>query len=125
MAKVTLGKKPETITHTVQAQMPDGTQAELAMVYRYRTRKQFAALIDEFFGAGTGDGQEPATVGEATARGIKKNVEYILAIAVGWDVQDAPFDAENIEQLCDEAPGVMMKIMSDYREAITEGRLGN
>lgn len=125
MARIRLGATPETIRHTVTAPLPDGTQGEIAVTYRYRTRKQFAELLDRTFGAGAAPGEAgPDSLVAATQLGIEANAGYILDIATGWDM-DAPFDRQHVERLCDELPGVALAIMTAYRQAITEGRLGN
>jgi hypothetical protein len=144
MAKVTLGKKPETITHTVNAKMIDGTDAELKMVYRYRTRKQFAALEDETeairreamesatkmeadFAAAAQAGQEPAHLTNAAIadRAMAIQVELVRKVATGWNVDGKPFDEKNIEAFLDRYPGAGAAILTEYRACILEGRLGN
>jgi len=137
MGKVILGKRPKTIERTVATALPDGTTGEVKVQYRYRTRSEFAALIDATFGAAiqaqpgadqpgaeADQAAAPPTVAAGTERSLAANAEYILQIATGWDL-DAPFDREHVMQLCDELPGVALAIMSDYRAAIVEGRLGN
>lgn len=124
MAKIKLGAPPANIEHRVTASLPDGTEGEIGIVYKYRTRKQFAELLDKTFGAGASQQAEPKNVAEATAAGLAANAEYIMQIATGWDLPE-PFDRPHVEQLCDELPGVALAIMSAYRQAVTEGRLGN
>ena len=145
MGNIVLGKRPQAIEHTVTAPLPDGTQGEVRMTYRYRTLTEFAALVDGRFSppaptpAPAADGQTPATpaapatppapakpmtMAEATAQGLQANAAYILDIATGWNLA-APFGPDTVAQLCDELPGVALAIMSGYRQAITEGRSGN
>lgn len=123
MAKIKLGAPPASIEHKVTAPLPDGTEGEIVITYKYRTRKQFAELLDQTFGAGAKTA-EPQNVAQATEAGLAANAEYIMAIASGWDLPE-PFDLAHVEQLCDELPGVALAIMSAYRQAITEGRVGN
>lgn len=132
MGNIVLGKRPKTIEHTVTAPLPDGTQGEVRMTYRYRTLTEFAALVDARFsppapaaeGAAPAAPAAPMTMAEATAQGLKANADYILDIATGWDM-DAPFGPETVAQLCDELPAVALAVMAGYRQAITEGRTGN
>jgi Phage tail assembly chaperone len=126
MAKVVLGKRPKTIDRTLTAKLPDGSTGEVPVSYRYRTRKEFAELIDATFGAAAGaDGDAaPDTVAAGTERSLEANADYIAQIVDGWGL-DAPFTRESILQLCDELPGVALAIMAGYREAVVEGRLGN
>lgn len=132
MAKITLGKRPKSFKATVVFPMLDGDQGEIGMVYVYRTKREFGALIDETFSparieqaAATEDAPE-ALSGSATQamdRGLAANADYILQIAEGWDI-GVPFDREHIVQLGDEQPAAVLAVMSKYRAAITEGRLG-
>ena len=137
MAKVTLGKRPKNFNATATFQMLDGDQGEVGMVYTYRTKREFGALIDETFAPAKiepaivdDDGQVVMTEAlsdsatEAMDRGLAANADYILKIAEGWDL-GVPFDREHIEQLGDEQPAAVLAIMAKYRVAITEGRLGN
>lgn len=138
MAKIVLGKRPETIAHTVKAPLPDGSTGEVLVHFKYRTRTEFAQLVDSTFSAAQPDPAPDAvqqenppdappallTVEDGTRRGIGANADYLQQIATGWNL-DAPFDRQHLEQLCDELPGVALAIMNSYREAITEGRLGN
>lgn len=141
MAKITLGNRPINFKSAVTFELLDGTKGEIGMVYKYRTKREFGALIDKTFAPinepkqiDAEDGQasldaipEPvsaATVSDAVDQGIKANVEYILTIADGWDLPD-PFDSQHIDQLGDEQPAALLAIMAKYRVAITEGRLGN
>jgi hypothetical protein len=132
MAKITLGKRPVSFFRTVSEKLVDGTDGEIGITYRYRTRKEFAALLDEFFGAQTAPADEapadqpeaeapapvpvPKTIADVTQDNLEANVDYILKIAIGWDLPD---------DFCDEQPALALKIMTDYRRAINEGRLGN
>lgn len=124
MTKITLGKPPESFKRNVSETLLDGTLGEIGMVYKYRTRKQFANHLDEFFGADAASMAKPDSIAQATQQNLVANADYILSIANGWDLPDE-FTRESVQQLCDEHPGLALKIMSDYRVAITEGRLGN
>jgi len=137
MARIRLGARPKTLAHTVTAPLPDGTDGKVAITYTYRTRKEFAALLDEVFGSGSAGAESgaeqgaaadvaagQATIAEAMQRGLEANADYISRIAEGWDL-GVPFDRPHIEQLCDELPGVALAIMADYKRLINEGRAGN
>jgi hypothetical protein len=51
--KVTLGSAPRTFKPiTVTFMMPDGTEGKFTVVYKYRSRKQFGAWLDELLTAG-------------------------------------------------------------------------
>ncbi len=150
MAKIVLGKRPQSFKRTVSFTMVDGDTGELTLTFKYRTKREFAALIDELSQPAAQaepaqDAQlsiegvpqpqalpEPAAeqpvkipqLSEFMAVTIESQADYILKIAEAWDL-DAPFDREHVIAFCDEQPGGALAVMSKYREAITEGRLGN
>jgi len=153
MAKVTLGKRPKSFHRKVEFKMVDGEDAELTLLFKYRTKREFGALIDEMVqqpqqsaAADASDqlpllpeagaaGQEPhpepeqpakiPQLSEFMAASIDAQADYILKIAEGWDIPDTPFDRKHVTDFCDEQPGGVKAVMAAYREAITEGRLGN
>lgn len=131
MARIKLGARPKIFEHTVTVPMPEGGTASVRMQYRYRTRTEFGAFVDELVAAaGT---PPPASQQEDDVRFSLRqaleatrdtNADYILKIAEGWDL-DVEFDRASLVQLCDELPGAALAIIERYRGAITEGRLGN
>lgn len=132
MAKIVLGARPKNFKRTITIQMPGAEDGSIQLSYKYRTRKEFGAFIDEILAKAkvspppvdSTDEAIRQTVADAMAMTVEANADYIMAVADGWDL-DVPFNRENVEQLCDELPGAANLIMSDYRVAITEGRLGN
>lgn len=137
MAKITLGKRPQTFVHKIKVQMLDGTTGEIRMTFIYRTRKQFGEFLDELFNEAKTQPEslEPidleAAMAIALAKVVDQNATYIMKVASGWDLVDpetqvpTEFSQANVEQLCNELPGVALAVMAAYRAAITEGRLGN
>lgn len=124
MAKIRLGQRPEAFKKKVTFPLLDGTTGEITITYRYRTRKEFGALLDGLIeDAKAGEAGE-MTMAELMARTAASNADYILMIATGWDI-DAEFDRASIEQLADEAPAAVLAVMEEYRAAINGGRLGN
>jgi hypothetical protein len=146
MAKIRLGNRPETITFTVKAALPDGTVGQIKATYRYRTREEFGAMIDERLAAARAQdaaaenayrlmveslppGAEvpprPNTsVGDMQRRACAANADYLDDILVGWDL-DEPLTLPNITQLCGELPAMAQALMDSYRAACVEGQLGN
>lgn len=131
MAKIKLGARPKTFTHTITVPMPEGGTCSVQMVYRYRTRSEFGAFVDNLVataGAEPPADQSPEAVRFSLQRALEStrdtNADYIMAIADGWNL-DEPFTRANVAQLCDELPGAALSIIEQYRAAITEGRLGN
>lgn len=143
MAKVTLGKRPKSFSRKVEFTMVDGDSAELTVVFKYRTKREFGALIDELVQpakqAEASNADQPSLIDtdasvpevktvqlvEFMTASIEAQADYILKICDGWDIPDAPFDRESVIAFCDEQPAGAKAVMSMYREAITEGRLGN
>jgi hypothetical protein len=155
MAKVVLGKRPKSFTRAVKFTMVDGDEAELSLTFKYRTKREFGALIDGLIASASAPAKpaedaaqqaldiapdEPAAPAAAPSAaaddgqalklsafletGIEAQADYILQIAESWDI-GVPFDRENVMAFCDEQPAGAKAAMAMYREAITEGRLGN
>jgi len=147
MAKIKLGARPQHITRTITATMPDGTVGAIEARYRYRTRVEFGAFIDERVAAAKA---KAAAEAEAFSQSVRAAVEagqpapepaafsvagqqresrdanaaYLLDILDGWNL-DEPLSLDSARQLCDEAPGMAQALIDGYREAVVEGRLGN
>ena len=131
MAKIKLGARPKTFTHTISVPMPEGGSAQVQMVYRYRTRTEFGAFVDNLLlTAGTAppatqaDEDVAFSLHQALEKTRDTNADYILQIADGWNL-DEEFNRASVVQLGDELPGAAQAIIEAYRAALTEGRLGN
>ncbi len=141
MAKIKLGSRPKTFLRTVKFPMVDGPDGEIVMTYTYRTRSELATLTDEFMARqrkqaddDTAEmkrlqeaGEEISTVftaARATRTENERNADFIMDAASGWNL-DIPMDREAVLQLADEIPGAIIAIISNYRDAIQEGRRGN
>lgn len=125
MAKITLGKRPQHIESTVTAALPDGTVGSIRARYKYRTRTEFGAMIDERMAeAKTGEAPTEFSVADMQRRARDANAAYLLDILAGWDL-DVELGIESATQLCDEAPAMAQALIDGYRLAVTEGRLGN
>jgi Phage tail assembly chaperone len=127
--KVKLGARPESFTHPVEVKLHDGETGVIKMTYIYRTRKQFANLVDDIFEEAkmkqpVGDAQMDLSMSKFIAERDGTSIEYIMRIATGWDLE-SEFNRENVTQLCDELPGVALAVIDAYRAASLEGRLGN
>lgn len=139
MAKIVLGKRPETFKKTVSIPMLDGTKGTIECTFRYRTRTEFGALVDgiraeaekvgaqaaaEAATAEEGASEKPWSLRDHFDKMLGTNAEYMLQILVGWNL-DVELTAESLQQLSDELPAASEAIVDAYRVAITEGRLGN
>jgi hypothetical protein len=122
MAKIILGKRPDSFKRVVKFNFVDGTEGRVVVDYTWRTRREFTAFLEEHFkpapDAAEGDEQTPAldVVGNQAA--------YLAKIVTGWDLE-AKLSIEALEQLCDELPAAANAIVANYATAINEGRLGN
>jgi hypothetical protein len=140
MAKIILGKRPETFPHTVTCLMVDGSEGSIGVTYKYRTREEFGEFADGIKAeaearvtadvdrikalAEKGERIEPMTQSEILARETAFNVDYIMGCVTGWDLDEA-FDRAAVVQLANEVPASIPAIIGDYRDAIVTGRLGN
>ena len=129
MAKIKLGAHPKSFVAPVKVTLLDGTEGVVNMKFRYRTRTEFGAFLDEI-NAENGvmpsvENEDPASVMQrAYATGVDRHAGQIMRAAEGWDL-DEEFSLDNVKACCDEFSGVALAIMESYRRAITEGRLGN
>lgn len=127
--QIKLGVRPKSFPRKLLISLPEGGQGELQLQYRYRTRSEFGAFIDDLVKK-TGATVAPVgTLDEFSNEGfhsqsVEANADYILQIIESWGLPE-PFDRANVIQLCNELPGVALEIINDYRAAMTEGRLGN
>ncbi|WP_292041441.1 phage tail assembly chaperone [Massilia sp. UBA6681] len=138
--KITLGKRPESFSKEVTFPMLDGSTGCIKVDFKYRTRKEHAEFVDgiqasieakakaeaERYKGLTDAGQEVPQIKQADIVGyqVAASVDTIMGAVKGWNL-DIPFDREAVEQLVDELPAAVAAIVSTYREAIVEGRLGN
>lgn len=127
MAKIRLGSTPKAFTRVVTVDMLDGTKGSIECLMKYRTRTQFGEFLDEIFkdaGVKPAGGDEKVVIAEVMSKTRDTNAKYLLSVLDGWDLE-AELNQANLQQLCDELPGVANAIMEHYRVAVTEGRKGN
>lgn len=130
MAKISLGKRPKSFKRVIKVPMVEGGFAAVEVAFIYRTRTEFGQFVDgvmkaaQVVPASASDDDVEFSLRDALERTRDTNADYILQIAEGWDL-DEPFSRAAVVQLCDELPGAAQAIISEYRAAITEGRLGN
>lgn len=139
-SKIVLGKRPESFSKEVTFEMLDGTTGCMRVDYLYRTRKEHAAFVDGIQADVEAKGNAEAERYKALAQAgedipsikqadlvkfqMEASIDTIMGTVKGWNL-DIPFDREAVEQLVDELPAAAKAILTAYREAITEGRLGN
>ncbi|CAN7738419.1 phage tail assembly chaperone [Duganella sp. LjRoot269] len=134
---IKLGSNPKHFTKEVPIIKLDGATDILTITYIYRTRRDFAKLLDERMAAQTmvdaaaevtaaADAvpKGPVSVEVAYLESTKQSAENVLQIASGWDLVDA-FTADKLQQLEDEFPGALNDIQMAYQKAVAEVRTKN
>lgn len=122
MSKIKLGNRPKNFKHVVSFPMLDGATGTIEVLYKYRTVSEFGAFIEKMMSdLGT---DEEKGVSAVMSRMVKVNAEYLLQVIEGWNL-DEELNEETAHQLANELPAAAAAIMSAYRQAIVEQRLGN
>lgn len=127
MAKIKLGNTPKSFKKVVKFPMLEGGEGSIEVTFKYRTRTQFGAFIDEIVeasGEKKQSDEEKFSNADLWQKVAGSNADYILQVVEGWNL-DEDLTKANIEQLADELPAAVNAIMETYRAAILEGRLGN
>lgn len=123
-----LGKRPESISGTIEFPLPDGTEAKIPCEFKYRTRKEFGELWDKINeGAGRGvqlDGEKFSLAG-MFERGAAVNADNALEYLVSWPDTMPPLTKEALVSLFDQAPASLQAFWDGYRQLCTTGRVGN
>lgn len=144
-SKLVLGKKPKYFTREVAFPMLNIETGEtvpgmMEVKYFYRTRKEYAQLADETQAEITAKAtaevellKQNASEDELTpqltqadfvARQDEFKADYLQKIMAGWNVE-LPFGRDALLDLVGSQPAAEQAIISTYRDAIMEGRLGN
>jgi hypothetical protein len=127
MSKIVLGKTPKSFKRTVTVDMLDGTKGSIECEFKYRTRTEFGKFLDSIFadaGVKPTDADEKVVIAEVMAKTRDTNADYLIQVLDGWNL-DEDLNKANLQQLCDEFPGVSNSIMEIYRVAVTEGKAKN
>lgn len=104
-AKFTLALAP-TFKAKVAIPIPGQSAEMVEFTFKGRTRAQFAEFI------------------ESIKEGEAKDVDVIMDICSGWELEDA-FDAKNVETLTNNYLGAARAIIDKYLAELTTARLGN
>lgn len=143
-SKIKLGSTPKNFTKQVEIPMLDGSVEHLDIRFIYRTRSQFAQLVDDNMATARAankklQDEQAAVDGAAavadvaaddkTVAALFREVDqygaaYVLKIADDWDL-DSPFTEASLIQLEDEHPGALNAIGTAYRQAVAEARTKN
>lgn len=104
---------------------PSGGGASIKAVFKYRTRKEFAALLNDVFGTSEKIEGDQIDFVALTDKDIGRAADRLLESLVSWDVEGFALNKANLTQLADECPAAISAMWTSYRVACTEGRLGN
>lgn len=127
MAKIKLGATPKSFKRAITVDMLDGTKGSIECEFKYRTRTDFGKFLDSVFadaGVAATDSDAKVVIAEVMAKTRDTNADYLIQVLDGWNL-DEELSKANLQQLCNEFPGVSNTIMETYRVAITEGKAKN
>ncbi|WP_334109242.1 phage tail assembly chaperone [Methylobacillus sp.] len=123
MATIKLGSAPATFNKTISFDLVNGEKGEITFEFVYRTRSEYAALVDELSAQGKLENFD-ASMTEIYKVVDKSAVDFILKAAKGWDLEDK-FTPANVAKLVDQFPGAFNALTEAYRSALLDGRTKN
>ena len=120
-----------TFKETVKIPRVGGEPLEVVFEYKYLTRKELAALQDDWNKA-TKEMIEKWTEAEDAERSLEEmsedeiqhNVKQLKDIVVGWNFSDE-FNDENIRALVEATLHTTDSIVKAYYEAYAKAKVGN
>ena len=119
--KIKLGNPPKDFKRKITIELLDGTKGDVEFTFKYRTRSEYADLMDATLNAEKdAPVKKEETAKEAFERIGEGTVSFIKEIATGWDLEEE-FNDENIKTLIDTYPAVTVAASESYRLAILEG----
>jgi hypothetical protein len=125
MAKLQLGKAPTSFKRTVKIQQLDESFVTIELDFKYRTRTEYAELIDTILKPKDGKkAKDDISFADTIKELGEGTIDFILQICNGWDLEDE-FNRENVAILVDQFPSASTEISDAYRLAILEGRIKN
>ena len=124
MAKIVLGQKPKNFKpFTIKFSMPEGGEGVIQVTFKYRTRTEFGAMMNEMFADAGEEKTEGAPDFEVLFQKMgDKNADHLLNSIESWNL-DFKVDRESLAQLSDEYPAAAVALMAAYRDACVEGKL--
>ena len=128
MATIKLGNKPKTFKpFPVKFTMPDGEEGAINATFKYRTRKEYGAFLNDLYHSA--DTEKPPE-GEKIdfealfAKGGEETVKKLNDAFDAWEFGYG-LSEETLLQMQDEIPASIAAFGDAYRLACLEGRLGN
>lgn len=128
---------PTTFTRAVKIPTGDGKPLEIEFEFLFRDRVALAELMQKWEEQvnvtlkaakveATQEAQHASIdVVAATLEGIASDAETLMDFITGWNVSNLPFNAESLAKFVRRYPGAPLALVRDYREGMTQGRLGN
>ncbi len=127
-AVIKLGNKPKTFKpFPVKFTMPDGEAGAIQTTFKYRTRKEYGAFLNDLYNSADTDKPqdgEKLDFEALFAKGGEKSVKKLIEAIDSWDFE-YDLTAETLVQMQDEIPASIAAFGDAYRVACLEGRLGN
>jgi len=127
MPKIKIAQNP-TFSAEVQIPRVGGGVQPVSFTFRYLDRIALAKLYDGWHKTAEEQAEKAkadgATLEQFTAAEIQLQVEQIKAVVVGWGFDDK-FTDEAVLELVSTCLGSPLAVLSAYREAYAQARLGN
>lgn len=107
-----------------------GTTNKVSFEFKYRNRKELAALFAGWQQAAKLDQDrfkekgDDLTLIDITEANIERQTEQVVALVVGWGFEDK-FTPENVQALVETSAGAGDAIIAAYQNAFSVARLGN
>lgn len=126
MAKIQLGSAPKTFNGSVKFSLLDGSEGEINFEFVYRTRSEYAQLLDAVTGDAvkSQEANKSEKISDVYGLADKSLVDFIMKSATGWDLEDK-FTPANVAKLINEFPAAGPAFGERYRAALLEGRTKN
>ena len=128
--KIKLGNRPKTFKPvTLTVQLPEGGEGQLPVVFKYFTKTESGELFDQLIAAakekdGSIDDSAEFSLEAVMGKTRDQNAAYMLRVIDSWGL-DEELTFEALQQLDNEMPAAAIAVMSAFREAAQQGRLGN
>jgi hypothetical protein len=127
---------PITFTRGVKIPTGDGKPLEIEFEFLFRDSVEYGKLVDSWRGtnesrlvAVAADEALPVERRKSSAdwaeAAVQENTANLMDFLCGWNIKDFEFNAENLSKFVRRYPGAFLILLRDYRDGMTEGRLGN
>lgn len=125
-------KIAQSATFKADVEIPrvGGTTVKVPFEFKYRNRKELAALFAGWQQAAKDDQErfkekgDDITLVDITDANIERQIEQVSELVVGWGFEDK-FTPEAIRALVETSAGAGDAIVTAYQNAFSVARLGN